>query len=352
MDWTYKAALTATSVALLLKVAQMFGRRAAGILAGLPTVTGPALVWLALEFGGDYATLAAVGSVAACAMCAVFALAYDYASRVGGIPAALGLATGTSLLAALPLHWASTGVLVALAISAVVSVVVFSAMPEGRERAEPAHRLRGELALTALVSGAVSGAVAASAPAVGPFWAGVLASPPLIAAAVAMHQHAFVGHASVRRFLRGYVAGLLGRAVFAAGFAWLLASIGATSAALLAAIAGCTITTVLLRLWSLARCDAASPAASIALALRPEVATQDAVPMRFTSTWKRWPTRAGASTASTADLGNGCDRLSGSDPFARSYKKETQTRLPADAIRTVEEPASIEPVLGKGDRRS
>ena len=109
-------------------------------------------------------------------------------------------------------------------------------------------RLRGELFLTALVSGAISGAVAFSAPVVGPFWAGVLASPPLIAAIVAMREHIIVGHASVRRFLRGYVAGLMGRAVFGAGFALLLAPVGVTGAAVLAAAAGCAFTLAAMRM--------------------------------------------------------------------------------------------------------
>ena len=44
MDLGYRAMLTAPTVALLLTVRQLFGRRVAGLLAGLPTVTGPALL--------------------------------------------------------------------------------------------------------------------------------------------------------------------------------------------------------------------------------------------------------------------------------------------------------------------
>lgn len=57
----------------------------AGLLAGLPTVTGPALLWLSLDHGAAYAVNAAIGSVAACAVCALFALAYERASRHAGI---------------------------------------------------------------------------------------------------------------------------------------------------------------------------------------------------------------------------------------------------------------------------
>ncbi len=247
MGWVYKIVLTAAMVASMLWVAQLFGRRVAGILAGQPTVTGPALIWLALEFGTDYAIEAAIGSIAACALCAVFALAYERASRRTGTAVALLVACAASLALALPLQWLDNRVFVALAVSAIGVVIVYVAMPDANEATRSKRELQSEIWLTALVSGIVSGAVALAAPRVGPFWAGVLASPPLIAAAVAMHQHAFEGNASVRRFLRGYVAGLLGRAVFGAGFAVLIAPFGVPGATLLAAAAGCVITIATLR---------------------------------------------------------------------------------------------------------
>lgn len=247
MDWAYKAALTATTVALLLLVAQRFDRRMAGLLAGLPTVTGPALLWLALEFGNEYVIQAAAGAVAASAMCAVFAWVYDCMSRRGSAVAALVAAVIASALAAVALRGTCTGVVVALALAAATCVLVVFVLQDDVESASSVRRLRGELALTALASGAVSGLVAASAMTVGPFWAGVLASPPLIAAAIAVHQQLFAGHASVRRFLRGYVAGLLGRAVFAAAFAALLTTFGASTAALLAAALGSLLSAAVMR---------------------------------------------------------------------------------------------------------
>ena len=51
MDWRCKAAVTAVAIVLLLAAAQRLGRQVAGILTGLPTVTGPALAWLAFEHG-------------------------------------------------------------------------------------------------------------------------------------------------------------------------------------------------------------------------------------------------------------------------------------------------------------
>lgn len=247
MDWYWKALLTGASVAALLVVARWLGQRIAGALAGLPTVTGPALVWLALDRGTAYAAEAAIGSVAACALCSLFALAYDRASRYAGIGTALAIAVVAAALAAPPLQWLESGLALSLAIAAPASLLAYAAMPE-RSGHVAAVRVRGEVALTAIVSGAVSAVVALSAGTVAPFWAGVLASPPLIAAAVAMQQHRSADHSAVRRFLRGYVGGLLGRAVFGTGFALLLAPLGLAAATALASVAGCLSTAATMRL--------------------------------------------------------------------------------------------------------
>ena len=97
-----RGALTALVIGVLLLSAQRFGRGAAGLLAGLPTVTGPAMLWLALDRGEAFAAAAAVGAVAAGIACAVFALGYGLASRRHGPLAALGIAL---LASALPLPW-------------------------------------------------------------------------------------------------------------------------------------------------------------------------------------------------------------------------------------------------------
>lgn len=242
MDWSYKAVLTAAMVALLLIGGRTFGRRFAGALAGLPTVTGPALVWLAMEFGADYVVEAATGSIAACAACAVFALVYERVSRRAGAVVAMLLGCGASIACAASLPWLPGGLPGALAVAGASSWLVYRLIPDPRHEPTFNSPLRHEIGLTAVVAGTVSGAVALAAPQVGPFWAGVLASPPVIAAAVAMHQQVCDGQPATRRFLRGYVAGLVGRAVFGICFAMLIAPLGLLQATAAAVLAGCTFT--------------------------------------------------------------------------------------------------------------
>lgn len=243
MDACLKAGVTAVAVALILMVARRFGRQVAGLVAGLPTVTGPALLWLAVDHGEAYAVEAAIGSVAACGMCAVFALVYERSSRLAGPLVSLLAAAAATAASAAALRQIAPDLIAAFIVALGASVAIRAALAGGDGRGAASPTLaRGEPWLTAAVSGAVSGAVALLAPSVGAYWAGVLASPPLIAAAVAMREHLQREPCGVRAFLHGYVGGLIGRSGYGAVFALLVVSAGAPAAAVVAAFAGCTLT--------------------------------------------------------------------------------------------------------------
>ena len=81
MDWGWKALLTAASVAMVLAVARLGGRRVAGVAAALPTVTAPALAWMAHDHGDGFAADAATASVAASALLALFAVVHAHVAR-------------------------------------------------------------------------------------------------------------------------------------------------------------------------------------------------------------------------------------------------------------------------------
>ncbi|MCZ8111068.1 MAG: hypothetical protein ACK5Y8_15125 [Betaproteobacteria bacterium] len=238
-----RGALTALLVGALLVAARQFGRRAAGLLTGLPTVTGPAMLWLAIDRGEAYAAAAAVSAVAAAVACAVFALGYGLASRRHRPAAALTIAVLASLLPlpvlALPqwsiVPWLLVASLVCLACQGALGALI-GAAPEGacpprREAAAPGVPERRGWLTAAGVSGLVSALAALLAGEVGPFWTGVLISPPLLAAAAAVELHRRpAGAEDALGFLHGYVAGLLARGVFLAAFGALLLPAGAAAA--------------------------------------------------------------------------------------------------------------------------
>lgn len=236
-----RGVLTAVLVGALLLVALRWGRGAAGLLAGLPTVTGPALLWLALDRDTAFAVGAAAGAVAAGIACALFAVGYGLACRRQPAAMAVGLATAA---AALPLPWLDQphwplALWLALASAAAVTgqgalSLLAAAQRAGAGRASApvaaSARARGGWLTTAAVSGLVSAVAAALAGALGPFWAGMLTSPPLLAAAVAVELHRRGNVGETLTFLRGYAAGLLGRGLFVATFGALVPAAGAASA--------------------------------------------------------------------------------------------------------------------------
>jgi hypothetical protein len=238
MDWGYKAMLTTVSVALVLLVAQTFGRRLAGLLAGLPIITAPALLWVAGEHGAAFAASTAVGSLAACGLMALFALAYERASRRHGPAVSLGAGICAIALIGVPAATLAGHPLRALAFTLTCCTLASALLPASGARAAPARRLRGEILYTAITAGVVSILAAIVARSLGPYWAGVMAALPVISAAALMNQHLNATHDDIRRFLRGYVAGLSGKALFALTFATVVAAAGAPLAIVLAVLVG------------------------------------------------------------------------------------------------------------------
>jgi hypothetical protein len=244
MDWGYKAVLTAMTVAAVLMTAQLFGRRLAGLIAGLPVIAAPSLLWIAAEQGAAYAARCAVGSLAACGAAAVFALIYERVARRHGLLLSMGAALGGGGLVALVLALLTRGehgLAIALLATTALCAAALLYLPDAPAVARPARRLRGELLLTATLAGAVSAVIALYSPLLGPFWSGLLASLPIISSAVLVQQHLTEPHADRRRFLRGYATGLVGKAAFATAFAAVAAQVGAALAMALAAVVGIAV---------------------------------------------------------------------------------------------------------------
>ena len=222
MDWAYKAMLTALAVAAVLMVATLFSRRLSGLLAGLPVITAPALLWLAHERGAEFAALSATGSVAASAAEALLAATYDRAARRLGPWLTLGVSLALGGVAAMLMVNAASSTLLALTLALPAFVLALRALPFETVARSEGRGVHARILLVAAVAGLVSAGVALVSAAVGPYWSGLLASMPVISTFALLHQHVTLGGETLRPFLSGYVSGLLGKALFAASFAWLV----------------------------------------------------------------------------------------------------------------------------------
>lgn len=238
MDWSYKAVLTATLVAAVMMAARLFGRRLAGMLAGLPVISAPALLWLAHEQGEAFAAASAVGSLAACAAAPLFAWGFEFTARRRGAGAALAAATlllVLGLLAAQPLQGRPG---LALAVALAVCLVVQRVLARRDAGASWVRPLPGEPWISAVLAGLVVALVTRASQELGPFWSGVATTLPVISACALVHLRLAGSAVEVTGFVSGYVPGLAAKAVFLFIFASTAPLLGAEWALLPALAAG------------------------------------------------------------------------------------------------------------------
>lgn len=240
-EWICKAALTAFVVWLVMRVADRCGPRLGGVTAALPTVTAPTLLWVAHEQGPRFAAGAAIGSVAACAVLAAFALTYALIARRRGC--AVALLAGIAAVAATTVPALAVSASLGLSLLCAVAAAMLASAAMQRHAvtlaAKPAPTEKSaacalERACVAVIVGATTALVAAIGPAFGDYATGLLASLPLIGGAVAVLEQSRGGAHAATEFLRGYVAGLFARAAFGTTFALTAPALGAVAGLVLA----------------------------------------------------------------------------------------------------------------------
>lgn len=216
---------------MLLGLISLAGRRwgpgIAGWLAGFPVLTGPILVFLALERGNAFAAQVAAGSLAAVCATTSFNLVYARMAQRRGWPLAVLAGLGAWLLVGALIQPLATSLWTSLALALAALLLapwLFPRVPlPGRlkplPRAELVLRMAAAAALTVVVTG-VAGLV-------GPSWSGLFAVFPMIALVLAAFSHAAHGPAHVVPLFRGMVGGHYSFSVFCLAVALALPAHGA-----------------------------------------------------------------------------------------------------------------------------
>ena len=234
MDWMLKAGLAAATVSIVMAVARCSGRRLAGVVAALPIITAPTLAWLTHERGVSFAVSAAIASVSACAMLAGFSVGYALSAPHGGKLRSLLCGLAGALVLAWPAFAASDSLIESLMLGLGCSVLALWGIPRTACGGAARSRQHHSLGWTALSTGSLTALAVTVGPALGEFATGLLASLPVIGAAVAMVEHTHGGHRAAASFLHGYAWGLLGKAAFGTAFVLLAPHAGAPAALTLA----------------------------------------------------------------------------------------------------------------------
>ena len=218
--------LKLTIVPALLCVISYAGRRwgpaVAGWLGGFPSLTGPVLLFLALERGPEFTAQAAVLSLSAVFPAVAFCVAYAWACLrlpwYGALACAISVwALAVQPLAALPLT-AAWSFALALLTLALAPRAFPRAQGEWGGRALPAR----ELILRMGAGAAMVLAVTAAAEALGPAWTGLFAAFPVMSTVLAVFSQRANGPGFVVALLRAMLGGFYAYLTCCAAVALLL----------------------------------------------------------------------------------------------------------------------------------
>jgi hypothetical protein len=229
-----KIILVPALVASVSLAARRWGPRVAGLLTALPIVTGPALLFFAIEQGAAFAGEAARGALAALVAVAAAGVAYAWTSLRA--PWWLSLLASWSAFTALTLviHAWRPGATAALAASFASFAAVPWLLPVAAGSAAMRARWAWDLPFRMLTAMAMVLAVTELADRLGPSLSGAFTPFPVALTVLLAFTHAREGAATAIRFLRGFFTGMWSFGAFCFVAALTMAPLGRWTALLLA----------------------------------------------------------------------------------------------------------------------
>ncbi len=240
-----KLTLVPLFLAIISLAGKHFGPSFAGWLAGLPVVVGPILFLLSIEQGGEFASRAAVSTLASVSTVIAFGVAYAWAARIctakfGWIVAtASGLVSwfvAALIISRVPFNLGSAALLAL--VSLLVAPILYPRQPTISTASKlPATELLARMAAGAALTLLVTGA----AQTLGAAWSGIAALAPLLSPILAIFTHRRSGSAHAIALFRGLVRGLYALATFCFVLSWQLAEVGIAHAFILAIIAALVV---------------------------------------------------------------------------------------------------------------
>lgn len=244
-----KIVLVPCIIALITVAGRVWGPQLSGVLAGLPVIAGPILIFLALDFGDYFGAASARGLLLGVISLGLFCCSYAYACRRQGVFLSLVAGVSCFFLSTLALsvvHLSSFGGLVAVTAALIGYACVFpSPLTPPVTLVLSVREISARMATAALLVLVIT----SSGESFGPHLSGLLAPFPVAGTVLAGFTHHYYGSESAIRLLRGFIGGLFGMAAFAFIMASLLPSAGlafTTSLALLCALLGGTVASRLL----------------------------------------------------------------------------------------------------------
>ena len=224
-----KMAMTATIVVVASVAVERSGPFIGALIAALPTAASAAYIILAIEHPPAFIAASAIGSAAANAAVAIFALVYAVLAQRHGIALSIGVATLIWFCAAAALRLVDWTPVSALALNAAVFAVTIPASARYRLPASPRQgirRTRYDLPLRAATAALVVAVVTTASHEIGSFASGTFAVFPIVMGSFVVIMHPRVGGKAAAAVLAHAQPALLGLGLGFLGVHYLVAPLG------------------------------------------------------------------------------------------------------------------------------
>lgn len=202
-------------IGLITLAGRKWGSGLAGLLSAFPVVAGPIIIFIALEQGTQFATLASVSVISAAAGLVTFWLVYSWASIrlswslaiVSALVVWFFMALALAFTLKMTSEMTSANLGIALLIAVASLIIAPFLLPRTKPTAPPKAKLH-DLHWRMLVGAILTFLVTTLATTLGEVWSGILAVFPVIGSVLAIFTHHTLGAAHVTQAARGMVKGL------------------------------------------------------------------------------------------------------------------------------------------------
>lgn len=235
-----KLALVPALIALITLAGRRWGAQVAGWLSAFPVVSGPILLFIALEQGPVFAAQAAVGTSSAVLCALTFGLVYAWAALRLAWPLAALLGFACYFLSVALLAWWAPPLPLSAVITTVSLLLASRLYPQAELAPEAARpHSRADIPLRMIAAAVLVLLVTHFSARLGPRLSGLYAMFPVMASVLAVFSHRQQGAGFAVLLMRGMVLGYWGFATFCGVLALALPRLGiagAFGAALAAAV--------------------------------------------------------------------------------------------------------------------
>jgi hypothetical protein len=191
-----------------------WGPRIAGLLTSFPIVTGPVLVFFAIEQGDAFTAEASRGALVALVAVAGSGLAYAWTSLGNPWWISLGVSWTTFTVLTLALRGTALAAPWALAVALASFTMVRTLLPASPGPRAPLRRSSWDLPFRTIAAMLVVLSVTGFGRRLGPTLSGAFTPFPVALGVLLAFTHAQGGPSSAIQFLRGFVPGMWSFAVF------------------------------------------------------------------------------------------------------------------------------------------